>query len=42
MDVYPNENTLGDKLRNTNTPTYNEEELAILGMSKLQNVIFTP
>ena len=42
MDVYPNENTLGDKLRDTNTPTYNEEELAILGMSKLQNVIFTP
>ena len=43
MDVYPNENFLGDKLRDTiNTPTYNNEEQAILEMSKLQNVIFTP
>ena len=43
MDVYPNENLLGDKLRDTtNTPIYNNEEQAILEMSKLQNVIFTP
>ena len=43
MDVYPNENRLGDKLRDTaNTPTYNKGEQAILEMSKLQNVIFTP
>ena len=43
MDVYPNENTLGDKLRSTNNWfTDNKEEIAILEMSKLTNVIFTP
>ena len=43
MDVYPNETTLGDKLRNSeNWFTDNNEEIAILEMYKLDNVIFTP
>tara|TARA_Y100001936_G_C16067759_1_gene668381 strand:- start:1172 stop:2179 length:1008 start_codon:yes stop_codon:yes gene_type:complete len=43
MDVYPNETTLGDKLRNSeNWFTDNKEEIAILKMYKLDNVIFTP